>query len=414
MLRALISYFRKMELTFSLLLALFLVTFLAWSALFSVDQTVKAVGQVIAVSRTQVVQAVDGGVVSEILVQEGQQVRAGQPVVVFERDRSSASYEESRSKEASLSVALIRATAESQGAAPVYGTRFKNYPEFVNAQLALYEQKKRSLQEESAVLEDSLLMARQELEMNETLYKAGDTSRLEVMRAKRQVLEVQARLQAVKNKYLQDAKAEAAKLSEELSSSQFRVEAQKNILEHTTLVSPVDGVVKLLKVTSIGGVLRPGEELMLISPTDSDFVIEAKVNPADVGLLKLGQGTRIKLDAFDYSVYGILHGELIYVSSDTLTDASAATSGSTPGPGLAGLGGGGSGLGAFGPGGSYYRIHVRVDSGEVKGTMNHKLSVKDLKQGMTANIDILVGSRSVFGYITKPIFKVFSGAMTEK
>ena len=412
--RTLITYLKKIELTFSLLLALFLVTFLIWSVLFSVDQTVKAVGQVIAVSRTQVVQAVDGGVVSEILVQEGQQVRAGQPVVVFERDRSSASFEESRSKEASLSVALIRATAESQGNAPVFGARFKSYPEFVNAQLALYEQKKRSLQEESAVLEDSLQMALQELEMNETLYKAGDTSRLEVMRARRQVLEVQARLQAVKNKYLQDAKAEAAKLAEELSSSQFRLEAQKNILEHTTLVSPVDGVVKLLKVTSIGGVLRPGEELMLISPTNSEYVIEAKVNPSDVGLLKLGQGARIKLDAFDYSVYGILHGELTYVSSDTLTDAAAATTGSTPGPGLMGMGSSPAGLGALGGGGAYYRIHVRVDSGEVKGTMNHKLSVKDLKQGMTANIDILVGSRSVFGYITKPIFKVFSGAMTEK
>jgi adhesin transport system membrane fusion protein len=410
--RSLRAGFQKIELTFGLLLTTFLVVFLIWSAIFNVDQTVKATGQVIAVSRTQVVQAVDGGVVSQILVQEGQAVKAGQPVVVFERDRSNATYEESRAKEASLSAALVRATAEAHGKPPVFGPEFKKYPEFVRAQRALYEQKKRGLEEETAVLRDSLQMAQQELDMNETLFKAGDTSQLEVMRARRQVLEVQARYQAVTNKYLQDAKAEAAKLSEDLSSSQFRVDAQKNILEHTTLVSPVDGVVKLLKVTSIGGVLRPGEELMLISPTASEYVVEAKVNPADVGLLQVGQGVRVRLDAYDYSIYGVLFGELAYISSDTLTDASAATAGSTPGPGLlSGLPGGGAS--ALGPGGAYYRIHVSDEAASGKN-FNHKLTVKNLKQGMTANVDILVGSRSVFGYITKPIFKAFTGAMSEK
>jgi adhesin transport system membrane fusion protein len=153
---------------------------------------------------------------------------------------------------------------------------------------------------------------------------------------------------------------------------------------------------------------------MLISPTDSEYVVEAKVNPADVGLLKVGQGVRVRLDAYDYSIYGVLFGELAYISSDTLTDASATTAGSTPGPGLlSGLSG--TGASALGPGGAYYRIHVRVSDEAAPGkNFNHKLTVKSLKQGMTANVDILVGSRSVFGYITKPIFKAFTGAMSEK
>ena len=403
MLRKLIAGLRGIEWTFSLLLILFIIAFLVWSMLFDVDQTVRTGGQVIAVSRTQVVQAVDGGVVSEILVQEGQEVRAGQAVAIFERDRSNASYEESRAKEASLAIALARASAEAHDRAPVFDRRFKDFPEFVQAQRNLYEQKRRSLQEDMAALQDSLSMAQQELDMNENLYKVGDTSRLEVMRARRQVLDLQARLQAIKNKYLQDARAEAAKLSEDLSSSRFRLEAQRSVLEHTTLVSPVDGVVKLLRVTSIGGVLRPGEELMQISPSDSEFVVEAKVSPSDVGLLRLGQLVKIKLDAYDYSIYGMLDGELSYISPDTMTDASSGNLNAPP-PVSSATGAPASA--------AYYRVRVRVHN----NGMNHptKLSVKNLKQGMTASLDIVVGSRSVFGYLAKPVLKAFTGAMSEK
>jgi adhesin transport system membrane fusion protein len=365
-----------------------LAVFLGWASFSDVDQTVRAQGQVVPLARTQVIQAADGGVLSRILVQEGQSVRAGQPLAELERERSNAAFEERRAHDAALALALVRAKAEASGQAPQFGSQYREYGEFIASQQALYEQKKRSLREESAALQDSLAMAQEELRMNENLFKTGDTSRVEVMRARRQVTELQGRLQAITNKYLQDARQEAAKLADELSSSRYKLEEQKSVLDHTTLNAPVAGIVKYMKVTTIGGVLRPGDELMQISPTDGGMLVEVKVNPSDIGQLKLGLPAFVKLDAFDYSIYGNLAGTLTYISSDTLTEQ-----------------------GANGQAVTFYRARVRIDP---HAQDNPRLAAVALKPGMTATVDLRTASRSVMQYLAKPVFKAFSGALNER
>jgi adhesin transport system membrane fusion protein len=307
---------------------------------------------------------------------------------VLERERSNAAFEEKRAHDAALALALVRARAEASGQAPQFGSQYKEYGDFIATQQALYEQKKRSLHEESAALQQSLDMAQEELRMNEDLFKTGDTSRVEVMRARRQVTELQGRLSATKNKYLQDARQEAAKLADELSSSRYRLEEQKSILDHTTLTAPVDGIVKYMKVTTIGGVLRAGDELMQISPTGGEMVVEVKVNPADIGQLHPGLPAFVKLDAFDYSVYGNLVGTLNYISSDTLTEQ-----------------------GANGQAATFYRARVRIDP---QAQTNPRLAALALKPGMTATVDLRTASRTVLQYLAKPVFKAFSGAMNER
>jgi adhesin transport system membrane fusion protein len=378
----------KLRLSATNLMFLGLAVFLAWATLSDVDQTVRAQGQVVPLARTQVIQVADGGVLSRILVQEGQSVKAGQTLAVLERERSNAAFEEKRAHDAALALALVRARAEASGQAPQFGSQHKEYGDFIATQQALYEQKKRSLHEESAALQQSLDMAQEELRMNEDLFKTGDTSRVEVMRARRQVTELQGRLSATKNKYLQDARQEAAKLADELSSSRYRLEEQKSILDHTTLTAPVDGIVKYMKVTTIGGVLRAGDELMQISPTGGEMVVEVKVNPADIGQLHPGLPAFVKLDAFDYSVYGNLVGTLNYISSDTLTEQ-----------------------GANGQAATFYRARVRIDP---QAQTNPRLAALALKPGMTATVDLRTASRSVLQYLAKPVFKAFSGAMNER
>jgi adhesin transport system membrane fusion protein len=373
----------------TLLMLAGLVVFILWAAVFEIDQTVRAQGQVIASARTQVIQAADGGVLSKILVQEGQSVEAGQALAVLERDRSNAAYEESRAKDAALAAALVRAQAEASGHAPVFGKKFKDFPQFVTAQQALYEQRKRSLQEELSTMKDGLDLAQEELRMNESLFETGDTSHLEVMRARRQVTELRGKMNAVRNKYLHDARQEAAKLAEDLSSSRYKLEERQNILGHTMMVAPVAGVVKYLKVTTIGGVLRAGDELMQISPTNSDMVVEIKVNPVDIGQLKPDLPAVVKFDAFDYSVYGSLPGTVSYISSDTLTEQ-----------------------GSNGTVVAYYRAHVRLDP--EKAQANRKLADMPLKPGMTTTVDIRTDSRSILQYLAKPVFKAFGGAMNER
>ena len=378
-----------MSLTMLLLCAM--VAFLLWAALFEIEQTVRAQGQIIPTARTQVIQSADGGVLEKLLVEEGQSVKAGQELAVMERERSVAGFEESRAKEAALTTALVRAQAEAKEMAPVYPPSLRAYPKIVAVQQALYEQRKRSLDDELASQQQALDMAREELRMNEALLKNGDTSRLEVMRAKRQTVDIEGKINATRNKYLQDARAEASKLAEDLAANSFKLDERQSVLGHTVLTAPIAGVVKYLKVTTIGGVLRAGDEMMQISPTEGGMVFEVKINPVDIGQLQLGLPVTIKLDAFDYSVYGSLDGSLVYLSSDTLVEQ-----------------------GANGQSSSYYRAQVKLDAEKARSHPNPMLAAVVFKPGMTATVDIQTGRRSVLKYLAKPIYKAFGGAMNER
>ena len=375
----------------TMLLVAAFIGFLLWAALFEIEQTVRAQGQIIPTARTQVIQSADGGVLEKLLVEEGQSVKAGQELAILERERSQASYDESRAKAVALSVALARTQAEALGRAPEFGPALRTDPKIVAVQQDLYEQRKRSLQDELTSLQQGLDMALEELRMNEALLKNGDTSRLEVMRAKRQTVEIEAKINATRNKYLQDARAEATKLAEDLAAMAYKLDERRSVLGHTVLTAPIAGVVKYLKVTTIGGVLRAGDEMMQISPTEGGMVFEVKINPVDIGQLQLGLPVAIKLDAFDYSVYGNLEGTLVYLSSDTLVEQAAN-----------------------GQSNSYYRAHVNLDADKARSHPNPMLAAVVLKPGMTATVDIRTGQRSVLKYLAKPIYKAFGGAMNER
>lgn len=376
------------RLSMTMLLLAGLLAFLLWAAVFEIEQTVRAQGNIILSARTQIIQAADGGVLSRILVQEGESVAAGQLLAELERDRPNAAYEENRAKVAALEAALLRAQAEANGQAPVFGAAFNEFHEFVAVQRALYDQRKRGLDEELTTQADSLAMAQEELRMHEALFTTGDTSRLEVMRAQRQVGELQGKINAVRNKYQQEARQEATSTVEELSSSRYKLEERQSVLGHTELTAPVPGVVKYLKITTVGGVLRAGDELMQISPSEGEQIIEIKLNPADIGQLTLGLPVSIKFDAFDYSVYGTRQGTLSYISPDTLTEQGSNDQINT-----------------------YYRAHVSLNADDA--SINPKLAAVTLKPGMIATVDIRTASRSILQYLAKPVFKTFSGAMNE-
>jgi adhesin transport system membrane fusion protein len=369
--------------------ALSVAVFLVWSALFDIDQTVRAQGQIIPAARTQIIQTVDGGVLAAIRVQEGDVVKAGQVLAVLEPDRARASFEESQARMLALKASQVRARAEAMGRVPEFSKEFAAYPELVSAQLQLYAQRTRGLDEALAGLNESLVFAVTELKINESLAHSGDISQLELLRARRQVTEIQSRITDTRNKYLQDARFEVAKQEDELSSQRYRQAERRNVLEHTELTSPMDGVVKYLRLNTVGGVLRGGDEIMQISPTDGELLLELRINPSDIGLLHPGLPVNLRLDAFDYTVYGVLTGELVYLSSDTLSEP-----------------------GANGQASTYYRgrvrlnLHSLVDKPALKGVA--------IKPGMTATADIRIGKRSVWQYLIKPIARGFGGALNER
>jgi len=394
----------QQQLTGTRLLLLGLLSFLGWASLSHMDQTVRSNGQVIAVSRNQIIQAADGGVLTKLLVTEGQQVHAGQTLALLETTRAEASYQEVKSKLSALNAALARANAESSDQALAFNKNDTASSAFQSSQTQVFAQKKQGHLDELKLLKASLEISEDELRMSQSLLKTGDASQLELMRAQRQVHETQGRIAGVQNKYLQDAKQDVIRLQEDISANQFKLNERQSLLDHSVLTTPVDGVVKFMRINTVGGVLRAGDELMHISPSTGGYIVEAKINPSDIGELRIGQPVSLKFDAFDYSVYGMLNGTLIYISSDTLTDSNA--SGATQ---------------------AFYRVQVQIDpdmhsesvhtldsAAFLSNQASHPLRLSDLKPGMTTTLDIRTRSRSVLQYLAKPVQKAFSGALHER
>lgn len=368
-----------------LLLLLGMVLFITWASLSEMDQSVRSTGQVIAVARNQIIQAADGGVLTQILVAEGEHVVAGQAVARLETTRTEAGYQETNTKLMALNASLARANAESKEQELLFDPKQGILPKFQLSQQQLFLHRKQTLNDELILLNAGLILSEEELRISQQLLKSGDISPVEMMKAQRQLQESQGRIAHVKNKYLQEAKQDVIRLEEEISSQRFKLNERQSLLDHSVLNTPVAGIVKVLRVSTVGGVLRAGDEIMHISPTQSGQVVEAKINPSDRGEISLGMPVNLKFDAFDYSVYGMLNGTLSYISSDTLTEQGSAGTAQT-----------------------YYRVQVKL----LPGTK--LLSPDDLKPGMTATLDIRTRARTVLHYLTKPVQKAFTGALHER
>ena len=370
-------------------LLLLMISFVIWAASFEIEQDVRAQGQVIPSSRTQVIQAMDGGSLRDILVHEGEIVKAGQVLAILEDDRAQAAHEQAKAEVFSKKAALIRCIAELAGKKPIFPPEFNAFPNFVDAQVGFYDQRKRSLDDEIAVQEQALRLAKEEYSLTERLGRSGDISRVEVMRSLRQVLDVQSRIASLRNKYLQDTYQEMVKIEEDLSNSRYKLDEKTNVLEHTELSTPMAGIVKFIRVTTVGGVLKPGDELMQISPTDEEVLAEVKINPIDIGQVITGLPVSLRFDAYDYSLFGKLNGTLRYVSPDTLNEP-----------------------GANGQQQIFYRAQVAID--EATAQPKSHIPIADIKPGMSVTADILTGKRTVLHYLLKPIYKAFDGALTQK
>jgi adhesin transport system membrane fusion protein len=172
-----------------------------------------------------------------------------------------------------------------------------------------------------------------------------------------------------------------------LSTQTEQLRDRTQVLEHTELIAPVDAVVNNIKVNTLGGVVRAGDTVMELLPTGDNLIAEAKIPPADIAFVALGQEASVKLDAYDSSIFGSLHGQVSYISPDVLTEESRQ------GPFM------------------YYRVRIRITGTEFKGEKAHEIQ---MRPGLTASVDIKAMERTVLSYLTKPISKTFSQSMGER
>lgn len=360
---------------------------LLWAWLARIDQVTRAPGQVIASARTQVVQTPDGGVLQRLMVKEGDHVVKGQILAVLERSRVQAAVNDTSAKVAASKITLARLSAEVYGHPLEIAANLQKYRDYVKNQTDLYTRRQRALNEEIHALQRSLQLSNEELEMNQPLLKTGDISRAEVLRLQRQVSDIQSQITNRRNKYFQDAQAEMTKTQEDLRTQEETLSDRAQLLGHTELAAPARGIVKSIRLNTEGGVLRAGEELMQILPTDSDLVVEAKLRPADVAFIKVGLPVTVKLDAYDYAIFGSLRGAVSYISADTLTEDTRQ--------------------GEL----TYYRVRVRINEREFKGSQASSIEVRP---GLTGTVEIRTGERSVLSYMTKPIMKSFGQGLGER
>ncbi len=361
--------------------------FVVWAGYAEIDQITRATGQVIASSRSQVIQASEGGIVEKMLVKEGMSVARGELLVVLDPTRSEAAYLETRAKAYALRAQVARLRAEVYGGEPHFGPELSAYPKIVEAQRLLFHKRQTAIREDLAALEKNLDLARQELAMNEPLLKTGDISVADVLRLKRMVAEVESQIVTRRNRYFQDAQADLARAEEDLASVSQAVAQRKDTLDRTELRAPLAGVVKNVRFTTLGAVVKPGEEVMQIVPSEDDLLVEARVRPQDVAHLKPGLPAAVKIDAYDYTIYGTLQGTVTYLSPDTLSEDMRPNE--QP----------------------YYRVQVKTAGKQFKGRPDQQLNIQP---GMTAMVEIHTGENTVLKYLTKPVIKTVSEALHEK
>ena len=364
-----------------------LAIFIIWASVSNIDQVSRAQGQVIASSRTQIIQSSDGGVIEEMLVKEGDPVKKGQLLVKLDKTKVQASFLETRSKAAALEATLARLNAEMFDREPKFSKDLDSYSQFRQNQLMLLKKRKTAINEDLAALQRMLTLAKKELNISAPLLKTGDVSLADVIKLQRQVADLEAQITNKRNKYLQDIQAELSKTEEDLSSTKQMLAQKQDQLDHSELKSPVIGIVKNVRITTLGGVIKPSEEVMQIVPMEDNLIIEAKVPPRDVAFLKLGLLTNVTFDAYDYTVYGSLKGKLTYISADTLSED--LKQGEQ----------------------AYYRVQVQTDGKRFSGKPNQDL---EIQPGMTATIVIKTGENTILKYLMKPVIKTVNESLGER
>jgi membrane fusion protein, adhesin transport system len=360
------------------LLATVLVSAIWWASTQKVEEITKGNAHVIASSREQLVQSLEGGIVSALLVKEGQVVNKGEPLVRIDPTKAQASFAEGQSKSVALKVAAARLRAEAQGTSLKFPSDVASFSTIVRDETNMFNTRKRALDEGVTTLSKGKQFLVNELAITEPMAIKGLVAETEVLRMRRQLNEIDMQIQERVNKYRTDAASELARIESEVAQTREVVTARKDQVLRTVIGAPVRGTVKNIKVNTIGGVVQPGQEIMEIVPLEDKLLIEAKIRPHDVAFLRPGLGAMVKVSAYDFSIYGGLPGKIELISPDTLREERKSEED------------------------TYYRVLIRTD----KSTLTSEGRELPIFPGMTATVEIRTGEKTVIDYLLKPVFKV--------
>ncbi len=405
----------------------FFIAMILWASLANIDEVTRGEGRAIPSSRLQKVQNLEGGIVAEVFVHEGEGVKAGAPLLRLDDTQFRSNAGESDADRLALQARIQRLTAQLDDAktltlAPEI---VQKAPDIANGEMELFASVNKRIQSELDGLNEQLVQKKQELldfqgkvsqyrrslglqqqevSMSEPLVAKGAISKVEVLRLRRGVVETQGQLDSVllaipraeaaikeieskvsetRGRYRSEALGQLNEARTDLSKIEASGKAISDRVNRTLVTSPVRGVVQQLLVNTIGGVIQPGNDLVEIVPLDDTLLVEAKIRPQDIAFLRPGQEATVKFTAYDYTIYGGLKGTLEQISPDTVTDKD---------------------------GKSFYIIRLRTDKNHL-GTDEKPLLIIP---GMVASVDIITGKKTVMAYLLKPILRARAEAFHER
>ena len=417
---------RVVRITLWAILAFFAVM-LTWAALADIDEVTRGDGRAIPSSRLQKVQNLEGGIVSEVFVHEGEIVKAGAPLLRLDDTRFRSNAGESEADRLALEARVQRLTAQlaDKETLELPPEIAQKSPDIANGEIELFTSVKQRIQSEIGGLNEQLVQKKQELldyqakasqtrrslgllqqeiSMSEPLVAKGAISKVEILRLRRSEVDTRGQLESVtlaipraqaaikeienkigetRDRYRSEALSQLNEARTELSKTQASGKAIEDRVNRTLVTSPVRGIVQQLMVNTIGGVIQPGSDLVEIVPLDDTLLIETKIRPQDIAFLHPGQEAMVKFTAYDYTIYGGLKATLEQISPDTVTDKD---------------------------GKSFYIVRLRTEKNHLGSDQKPLLIIP----GMVASVDIITGRKTILAYLLKPILRAKAEAFRER
>ena len=361
------------------LVALALIVFLVWAAVAWVDEIVRADGEVVSSSRSQIVQNLEGGILAELSVRQGDTVTAGQVLARLQDTKFRAAKDDLQDQIDALEIRRHRVEAEMEGAYDfmVPDELAKRSPSTLASEKALLNARQTNFVGRRDGAREILDQLQDELTNMEQLYKKKIVALIEVNRSKQAVSDARLKYNEIGTQGELELAEEYSQTLQDLTSRRQDLRLAQDQLKRTVITSPMAGIVNSLAVTTIGGVIRPGEEILEIIPLGEELFVEARVKPENIASVEPGQDATIKLSAYDYTIYGTLKGKVDFISADTFEDERNPRA--PP----------------------YYRVTVRVDRSDLTGRQQEI----EIRPGMRATAELQTGSKTILQYLLKPLYK---------
>jgi adhesin transport system membrane fusion protein len=352
--------------------------FIAWAAWAELDQVTRGDGRVVPFSRIQKIQSLEGGILDRLLVKEGDLVEVGQPLLRLDETRFLTSMQESANQARVLRATIARLNAEVLDQAQIdFPAEITADSALARSEYQLFKSRRDKLLDGTRAIQQQISLSQRQLNLVQPLVAKRAVSQMEALKLSQDIAALSGKLTELKSTYAQDAYTERAQRLADLSALEPVLQQRQDQLRRTEILSPVRGRVNTVLINTRGGVIQPGEAIMEVIPVEERLLVEARIKPKDVAFLVPGMQAKVKITAYDYTIYGDLNGTLEQISADTIEEDT--------------------------PRGkeSYYQVLIKTDGSHLQ----RGDETLPIIPGMVAEVDILSGKRSVLNYLLRPLIK---------